>query len=384
MGPGTLRVPSRLAYSFFPNMPTTPEGLSPRAFLRPGARGASVACPVCPRAGRCVVAPDASPGRIARRNGAGMIGYLFQRIAYGFAVLFAVTSLVFGLLHLSGDPLAALVPPGSSPEQTAKLRAHFGLDRPLPVQYATFVGNALHGDFGDSWRARRPAMSTVLDRLPATLELTAVAMTLALALGVTIGIAAGSRPGSIVDLAATLLALIGQAVPGFWLGTILILFFAVRLHWLPSSGGDGPRAIVLPALTLGAYPTATIARLLRSSLIETLSRDYVRTARGKGLSPWAVVRGHALRNAALPTLAFIGFQIGFLLGGAVIVEGVFAYPGVGQLALQSVTNRDLPVVQAFVVVVATLIVLVGIAVDAIGRWLDPRLRAVEGDTGGSW
>jgi peptide/nickel transport system permease protein len=209
-------------------------------------------------------------------------------------------------------------------------------------------------------------------------------MLLALALGVAVGIAAGSRPGGLVDLAATLLALIGQAVPGFWLGTILILFFAVRLHWLPSSGGDGARAIVLPALTLGVYPAATIARLLRSSLIETLSHDYIRTARGKGLSSWAVVRGHALRNAALPTLAFVGFQLGFLLGGAVIVEGVFAYPGVGQLALQSVSSRDLPVVQAFVVVVATLIVVVGIAVDALGRWLDPRLRTLATGTGGRW
>lgn len=313
-----------------------------------------------------------------------MVGYLLQRIAYGIAVLLAVTSLVFGLLHLSGDPLAALVPPGSSPAQAAQLRTHFGLDRPLPVQYATFLGHTLRGDFGDSWRARRPALATILDRLPATLELTAVAMALALAIGITIGVAAGARPGGTVDLAATLLALVGQAVPGFWLGTILILLFAVRLHWLPSSGGAGVHAIVLPAVTLGVYPAATIARLLRSSLIETLSRDFIRTAHGKGLSSWAVVRGHALRNAALPTLAFVGFQLGFLFGGAVVVEGVFAYPGVGQLALQSVTSRDLPVVQAFVVVVATLIVLVGIAVDALGRWLDPRLRTADGGTGGRW
>ncbi|MEA2596759.1 MAG: peptide/nickel transport system permease protein [Thermomicrobiales bacterium] len=321
---------------------------------------------------------------MARRTGTGMVGFLLQRIAYGLAVLFAVTSLVFGLLHLSGDPLAALVPPGSSPEQAERLRAHFGLDRPLPVQYATFVRNAVRGDFGESWRARRPAMATVLDRLPATLALTGAAVALALAVGVSLGIAAGSRPGGVVDLAATALALGGQAVPGFWLGTILILFFAVRLQWLPSSGGEGARAVVLPAVTLAAYPAATIARLLRSSLIETLSGDYIRTARGKGLSTWAVVRGHALRNAALPTLAFVGLQVGFLLGGAVVVEGVFAYPGVGQLALQAVANRDLPVVQAFVVVVATLIVVVGFAVDVLARWIDPRLRSADAASGGSW
>ncbi len=312
-----------------------------------------------------------------------MVGFLLQRIGYGLAVLFAVTSLVFGLIHLSGNPLAALVPPGSSPEQAERLRAHFGLDRPLAVQYATFLGNAAQGDFGESWRARRPAMATVLDRLPATLALTGAATLLALAIGVPLGIAAGSRPGGVIDLAATGLALLGQAVPGFWMGTILILFFAVRWQWLPSSGGEGPKAIVLPALTLALYPAATIARLLRSSLIETLSREYIRTARGKGLSPGAVVRGHALRNAALPALAFVGLQVGFLLGGAVVVEGVFAYPGVGQLALQSVANRDLPVVQAFVVVVATLIVVVGFVVDAMARWVDPRLRSTDGG-GGGW
>jgi peptide/nickel transport system permease protein len=313
-----------------------------------------------------------------------MFGFVVQRIAYGLAVLFAVTSLVFGLIHLSGDPLAALVPPGSSPEQTERLRAHFGLDRPVAVQYLTFVGNAIQGDFGDSWRARRPAMATVLDRLPATAALTGAAVALAVAAGGVLGIAAGSRPGGAVDLAATGLALLGQALPGFWLGTLLILFFAVRLHWLPSSGGNGVRGIVLPAITLAAYPAATIARLLRSSLIEALSADYIRTARGKGLSSWAVVRGHALRNAALPTLAFVGLQIGFLLGGAVVVEGVFAYPGIGQLALQSVASRDLPVVQAFVVVIAVLIVVVGFVTDALARWIDPRLRIANGQPGSNW
>jgi ABC-type dipeptide/oligopeptide/nickel transport system permease component len=313
-----------------------------------------------------------------------MIGFLLQRIAYGLVVLLAVTSLVFGLLHLSGDPLAALVPPGSSPEQSAQLRDHFGLDRPLPIQYATFIRNALQGDFGESWRARQPAMTTVLDRLPATLLLTGVAITMALLVGGGLGLAAGTRPGGMIDLVARTVALSGQAVPGFWLGTILILIFAVRLNWLPSSGGEGVGALVLPAVTLAAYPAATITRLLRASMIETRGQDYIRTARGKGLSSWAIVRRHSLRNAALPTLAFVGLQLGFLLGGAVVVEGVFAYPGIGQLALQAVANRDLPVVQAFVVVVATLIVVVGFVSDALARWLDPRLREAESGAGGTW
>lgn len=313
-----------------------------------------------------------------------MFGFLLQRIAYGLAVLLGVTSLVFGLLHLSGDPLDALVPPGSSPEQTARLKSHFGLDRPVPVQYAKFVGNAIRGDFGESWSARRPAMTTVLDRLPKTLELAAVAIALALVVGIGFGLAAGVRPGGIVEAISTTLALLGQAIPGFWLGTLLILFFAVRLHWLPSSGGDGLKSLILPAVTLAAYPAATIARLLRSSLIETMHHEFIRTAYGKGLSSWTVIRVHALRNAALPTLAFVGLQIGFLLGGAVVIEGVFAYPGIGQLALQAVSSRDLPVVQAFVVVVAVLIILVGFAVDLLARWIDPRLRSLSSGNGGAW
>jgi peptide/nickel transport system permease protein len=182
------------------------------------------------------------------------------------------------------------------------------------------------------------------------------------------------------------LALVGQAFPGFWLGTILILLFAVRLEWLPSSGGDGLSSLVLPAFTLAAYPAATIARLLRSSLIETLHHDYIRTAFGKGLEERAVVWGHALRNAALPTLAFVGLQIGFLVGGTVVIESVFAYPGIGRLALQAVSDRDLPVIQAFVVVVATLIVGSNLLVDVFARGLDPRLRAsgVERAGGGKW
>lgn len=303
-----------------------------------------------------------------------MVGFLLQRITYGVLVLLATTSLVFSLLHLSGDPLAAVVPPGSSPEQTARLREHFGLDRPLPVQYATFLVNAIQGDFGESWRARQPAMTTVLDRLPATLLLTAVAVGIALLVGGSLGIVAGTWPGGAIDALARTVALAGQAVPGFWLGTILILIFAVRLQWLPSSGGEGTRSLLLPAITLAAYPTATIARLLRASMIETRGQDYIRTARSKGLSSWTIVRHHALRNALLPTLAFVGLQLGFLLGGAVVVEGVFAYPGVGQLALQSVANRDLPTVQAFIVVVATAIVVIGFVTDALAHWLDPRLR----------
>ena len=307
--------------------------------------------------------------------------YLLGRLLYGLAVLLGVTGFAFGIVHLSGDPLAALVPPGASPAQEEALRRGFGLDRPLPEQYGRFLGRALRGDFGESWRQRRPALEAVLDPLPATLALTALAVGFALVGGGALGLLAGTRPGGIADAVVRALALLGQALPGFWLGILLILVFAVRLRWLPSSGLDGPRSLVLPAIALAAAPAAAIARLLRESLIEAMGADHVRTARGKGLAPAAVLRDHVLRGAALPALAYVGLQVGFLLGGAVVVEAVFAYPGVGRLALGAVADRDLPVVQAVVVLLAALIVGVNILVDLLARWLDPRVGAA-GAAGG--
>jgi peptide/nickel transport system permease protein len=307
-----------------------------------------------------------------------VVGYILQRLIHSLGVLLFVTTAVFGLIHLAGDPTAGFTAPGASPAQQQVIRERFGLDRPLPVQYVTYLSHALRGDFGESWRSRQPAMRTVLERLPSTLELAGAALALAIVVGVPLGIAAGSRPGTVVDLFASSTALLGQALPGFFLGTLLILVFAVRLHWLPSSGGDGWQALVLPAIALAAYPTAIIARLLRASLIETLGADYIRTARGKGLNEGAVMLGHALRNAALPTLAYVGLQAGFLAGGAVVIEGVFAYPGIGQLALGAVSDRDLPVVQAVTIVVAALIVGVSLIVDFLARLIDPRLRTVGG------
>jgi len=311
-----------------------------------------------------------------------MVRFLLDRLAYAVVVLLGVTSLTFGLLHLSGDPLAALVPPGSSPEQRAELRRGFGLDRPLPEQYARFLGRAARGDFGVSWRQRRPAMTAVLERLPATLALAGAAVALAVLAGGGLGLLAGVGPGGPVDAGVRAVVLAGQALPGFWLATLLILLFAVNLRWLPSSGLDGPRSLVLPAVALAAYPAATIARLLRAGLIEALAADYARTAVGKGLTRQAVAWRHALRNAILPALAYVGLQAGFLLGGAVVVEAVFAYPGIGQLALGAVADRDLPVVQAFVVVVAALVVLVNLLVETVARLLDPRLRVARPGFGG--
>lgn len=309
-----------------------------------------------------------------------MLRFLLGRICYALLVLVGVASLVFGLLHVGGDPLDGLLPPGSSPEQRVAVRQVYGLDRPVLAQYLAFVGRAARGDFGDSWRQQRPALAAVLERLPATLALTGAALGLAIVGGGLLGVIAAARVGGWIDAGVRAVAVVGQSIPGFWLGTLAILFFAVRLGWLPASGFDGPRSLLLPAATLAAQPAATIARLLRASLVATLGQDYVRTARGKGLGGGAVVVGHGLRNAVLPVLGYVGFQVGFLLGGAVVVEAVFAYPGVGRLALGAVQDRDLPLVQAFVVVLAALVVGVGLVIDGVARLLDPRLGAA--DAGG--
>ena len=303
-----------------------------------------------------------------------MVRFLLLRLVSAVAVLLGVVTFTFALVHLGGDPLAGVLPPGRPPEEVAAARHRFGLDDPLPIQYARFLGRAARGEFGDSWTSREPALAAVVNRLPATLALTGAAVALALLVGVPLGVLGGVRPGGARDGVARGFALLGQAVPSFALGTALILVFAVRLEWLPASGTEaGARSVVLPALTLAAYPAATIARLLRVSVIEVLALDHVRTARGKGLAEAAVVRGHVLRHAALPTLAFVGVQFGFLLGGAVVVESVFAYPGLGRLALEATETRDLPAIQAFVVVLAALIVGVNLATDALARWLDPRV-----------
>jgi peptide/nickel transport system permease protein len=302
-----------------------------------------------------------------------MAGFLIARFIHAATVLFGVVSVVFVLLHVAGDPLAGLIPPGAGPEVEGQLRRAYGLDRPLGEQYVDFVGRAMRGDFGESWRQGRPAMAAVLERLPVTLALTAAAVGLAVAVGVPLGVLAAARPGSPWDIAARAGALLGQAVPAFWLGTLLILLFAVDRQWLPSSGVAGPAGLVLPALALAAYPAGTLTRLVRASTIEALGADYIRTARAKGLSQ-ANVLSHALRNAALPALAFAGLQAGYLLGGAVIVEGVFAVPGIGGLALDAVFARDLPLVQAFVWTVAVMILLINLVTALIAALLDPRLR----------
>ncbi len=303
-----------------------------------------------------------------------MGAYLVSRLLHSALVVLGVSVVVFGLTYLGGDPAATIAPISASQEDIERIRRDLGFDQPLPVQYLRFLAGAIRGDFGTSLRHNQPALPLVLERLPATLELTGAALLLSALIAVPLGIVTAVRRNSPLDLAGTVAVLAGQSVPTFWLGVMLIIVFAVDLKVLPASGRGDWRNLVLPAVALGAYSAAITARLLRSSLIEVLAADYIRTARAKGLAPRVVLLGHALRNAALPVVTVLGLQLGALLGGAVVTETVFAYPGMGRLAIQSISNRDVPVVQAFVFVTALLIALINLGVDLLYAALDPRIQ----------
>ena len=303
-----------------------------------------------------------------------MLRLLARRLLQLLLTVVLATTVIFVLIHLSGDPTQGFMPVGASPEVREATRARLRLDDPLWQQYVRFVGNGLTGDFGESWRDRRPALNAVLDRLPATLALAVAAVATALAGGVVLGVVSATAGPRLLSAAVSAFALAGQAMPAFWLGTMLILLFAVRLGWLPSSGNEAPVALVLPTLTLAAHPGSMIARLIATGMADVGRSDYIRTARGKGLPPRVVALRHALPNALLPALAYLGLQAGFLIGGAVVIESVFAWPGVGRLALQAATQRDLPVIHAFVAVTATGIVLINLLVDLAVVLIDPRQR----------
>jgi ABC-type dipeptide/oligopeptide/nickel transport system permease component len=290
-------------------------------------------------------------------------------------VLFGVTSIVFVLIQLSGDPARLLLPPEATAAQIAQFHRDFGLDKPILIQYIDYVSHAVTGNFGLSIRHEEPAMQLVLERAPATAELTLVALFFALLIAIPTGILAATNRRSVVDAAAVGIAVLGQAMPVFLLGIILILVFSVKLGWLPVGGLVGPQSLILPGITLGAYSAAVMARLLRSSLIEVLEQDYIRTAKAKGFDRVSVIRKHALKNAAIPVVTVFGLQVATLFGGAVITESVFSYPGMGRLALQAISDRDFPVVEAFVVVVSAIVIFANLLVDLAYALLDPRIRA---------
>jgi len=303
-----------------------------------------------------------------------MKSYLLRRGWQSLLVLFGVSVVVFLILHLTGDPALLLLPPDATAEDVARFRRAMGFDDPVAVQYLRFLKGALRGDFGESLRHGEPAMGLVLERLPATLELAGAGLLIALCLAIPAGIVSAVRRNTPVDYISTIVALLGQAMPTFWLGIMLILVFSVRLNWLPSSGRGELEHLVLPAITLGLFTTARITRLTRSGMLEVLSQDYIRTARAKGVSEPPVVWKHALKNASIPIVTIVGIELGTLLGGSVITETIFAWPGVGRLSVQAIFNRDYPVVQAAVFLLASTFVLVNFFVDVVYTYLDPRIR----------
>jgi peptide/nickel transport system permease protein len=303
-----------------------------------------------------------------------VIAYLVQRLAWAAAVLVAISLSVFLVVHLSGDPTALYLGPEGTKADYDIMRAALGFDRPLPEQYGHFLARAVQGDFGRSLRHRQPTLRLVLERFPATAKLALAAIVLAVILALPLGIMAAVRRGSALDSGAMALALAGQCMPTFWLGILLILAFAVNLRWVPVYGGDGWLTLVLPTVTLGVWAMARTARITRSSMLEVLNQDFLRTARAKGIGESAVILRHALRNGAIPIVTAIGLELGNLLGGAVITEAVFAYPGVGRLAVEAVVNKDVPLIQAVVFTVAAALLLLNIAIDFVYTALDPRVR----------
>jgi peptide/nickel transport system permease protein len=303
-----------------------------------------------------------------------MSQYFIQRTQHLLLVLLAVSLLVFLLIYLSGDPATLLAPLDASPEDKARVTALYGLDQPIYVQYLRFLGDALRGDLGDSFRYNQPALKLVLGKLPNTVRLALFSLALTIIIGVPLGLWAGSRPNGLVDWVVSLATFVGISIPSFWLGILLILLFADKLRWLPSSGDATWRHMIMPGVTLSIYSIGLVSRLVRTTMIDVLRMDYIRTARSKGLTERLVLYRHALRNTMIPTVTVLGLQLGGLLGGSVVVESVFAWPGVGWLMLQGIQNRDIPLVRAVVLVVGLSFVLINLIVDLLYSRLDPRIR----------
>lgn len=303
-----------------------------------------------------------------------MARYILQRTAQSTVVVFAVTVVVFLLLRLTpGDPAQVMLGDMATPEAIANLRRALELDRPLPVQYLAYMKRVLRGDFGLSLRAQRPVVEVVLERVPATLKLSVTASTLALVVGIPVGVLAALKRGSLFESTGFALSLLGQAMPGYWLGLLLINVFSVGLGWLPVSGSDTPAHIVLPAVTLSAFMLGLNVRLARSSMMEVMGQDYIRTARAKGLSHVAIILRHTLKPILIPVVTVVGLQIGTLLSGAVVTESIFAWPGIGSLAVLAIFQRDYSVVQALVLLSALTFVLLNLLVDVLYVYLDPRI-----------
>jgi peptide/nickel transport system permease protein len=304
-----------------------------------------------------------------------MIAYIGKRIAFSVFALFGVSAITFFAVFASGDPAVMLLPPeAQSPQEIARFRQLMGLDKPLPVQYVEFIGRALQGDFGRSLKYNVPASTLVLERLPATMVLAASAVLVSALVGIPLGVLAAVKKGSLLDDAVITLSALGLAAPSFWIGTMLIVVFAVQFRIFPPSGGGSLDKLVLPTITLASGFIAVLARFTRSGMLDVLSKEYVTTAHAKGLPTGAVLFRHALRNTMIPIVTLLGLELGTLLGGAVVTENVFAWPGIGQLVVLSVFNRDYPLVIASVLTAATTFIVVNLLVDILYVYINPTVR----------
>jgi peptide/nickel transport system permease protein len=306
--------------------------------------------------------------------GSPLLRFVGTRLVDAAIAVWAVVTIVFMIVRLLGDPAAVMLPVGFTQEQLVAARNQLGLDQPLLQQYARYVIGVLHGDFGQSFQFFRPAIQIILERMPATIALTCCAVVVGTAIGIVAGLLAGMNRGRFADALTMFISLAGQATPIFWLGIMLILFFAVYLGWLPTGGYESPASFVLPTLTLSTFVSANVARLLRSSVIEIIGENYIRTAYAKGLALRVLIFRHIFRSAVVPVVTMVGLLTGELLGGSVVTETVFSWPGVGRTLMQAIDNRDFPVIQAGIIVVSTGFVLISLVVDLVYGWLDPRIR----------
>ena len=308
-----------------------------------------------------------------------MHAYIIRRCLQSLIVFGAILVIVFLMLQITGDPAAVLMPLDASEDDLQAFRQEMGFDKPLHVQFGRFLFGGpktrgiMRGDFGFSYQHEMPAMSLVLEHFPNTLYLAVASVLIAILIAIPTGALSALFRNSWIDYACSVVAMFGQSMPNFWLGLLLILVFSVSLRWLPTSGFEAWYYIILPAVTAGLYATARIMRMVRSQMLEILSMDYIRTARSKGLEEWRVVFRHALKNAAIPVVTLIGLELGILLGGTVVTEAVFAWPGVGFLVVDAISNQDYPVVQAAVALLAFVFVGVNLVVDVLYAWLDPRI-----------
>ena len=302
-----------------------------------------------------------------------MTALLVRRVLRLLVVCAGVSLVTFSILHVSGDPASLMLPEATEADRIA-LRASLGFDQPLASQFMRFLGNTVSGNFGNSFYHRKPALALVMERMPTTLLLTILALALATLIAVPVGIYGAVRRNSLVDHISTVVVFLGQSMPTFWTGIMLMLLFAVEWRLLPVSGWATWSALILPTITLGTFRAPLLLRIVRSSMLEVINLDYVRTARAKGVSEWRVILSHALKNAALPLVTVTGLQFGLLLGGAVITESVFAVPGVGRLIVDGIRQLDFPVVQAAVFMLAMIVVLVNFAVDMLYVYLNPQIR----------